>query len=202
MIEWRKVEGFSYEVSNDGQVRRIGRDRVLRPGYDKQTGYLKVSLCRPDIRQITMRVHCLVATAFLGPKPEGAEINHKDRNRQNNRDTNLEYLTHPKNVEHSKLSENWIRGENNGQAKIGESDVIMARHAYSEGRSFASLAREFGVSDAAIRDAITGVNWNHLPNPVQPRQRTAHIHHVDESTRVGRRVKCAECGAFMKESQQ
>jgi hypothetical protein len=38
----------------------------------------------------------------LGPTPEGYEINHKDRNKGNPRLDNLEFVTHPENIKHSK----------------------------------------------------------------------------------------------------
>jgi hypothetical protein len=47
-------------------------------------------------------VHSLVAEAFIGSRPDGMDINHKDRNPRNNRPENLEYLTHKENIQHAR----------------------------------------------------------------------------------------------------
>src|SRR5258708_14980588 len=68
---------------------------TLRPGL-RRDGYRFVALCKNGIvRQPT--VHSLVMAAFVGPRPNGAEINHKDGKRQNNILSNLEYVTQIEN---------------------------------------------------------------------------------------------------------
>lgn len=113
MTEWRPVVGFDglYEVSNLGEVRSIARRQGTRVGRiltgrlstslndTWRTRYLRVALYRDSKRHDTP-VHHLVAEAFLGPRPLGLEINHKDGNPQNNRVDNLEYVTHSENVRH------------------------------------------------------------------------------------------------------
>jgi hypothetical protein len=50
----------------------------------------------------TIRVHEIICTAFHGPKPTDKHIvNHKDRNRVNNRPENLEWMTQKENVQHA-----------------------------------------------------------------------------------------------------
>lgn len=39
--------------------------------------------------------------AFVGPCPKGKEVNHKDGKLDNNRRTNLEYITHKRNMLHA-----------------------------------------------------------------------------------------------------
>ena len=100
MEEWRTITipGLSnYQVSNLGNVRNTswrspGRIRQLTPVKDKD-GYLLVCLSYEDGRQISPRIHRLVAMAFL-PNPDGLEhVNHKDENKANNRVDNLEWMT-------------------------------------------------------------------------------------------------------------
>jgi hypothetical protein len=52
-------------------------------------------------RRRSVRVHVLVAEAFLGPRPPGMDINHKDAVKTNNRPENLEYVTHTENMRHA-----------------------------------------------------------------------------------------------------
>lgn len=78
-------------VSKAGRViRRKGMVYVLTPS---NTGYLMLS-----IKQQHYRVHALVAEVFLGPRPEGMFVCHKDDVRTNNRLSNLYYGTHSENT--------------------------------------------------------------------------------------------------------
>ena len=49
-----------------------------------------------------MYVHAIVAELFLGPCPQGLEVNHKDGRKTNNVVTNLEYVTHQENMRHAR----------------------------------------------------------------------------------------------------
>ena len=97
MAEWRDIRNWpGYEVSDDGRVRNrfgkelyIDRDRV---------GYLRVKLCRNGFRK-NRRIHILVAQAFLRWR-NNYDVNHKDRDKTNNRVGNLEMLTHARNCLH------------------------------------------------------------------------------------------------------
>ena len=41
----------------------------------------------------TIKVHKIVAHCFIGLRPDGLVIDHKDRNRGNNHEDNLHYVT-------------------------------------------------------------------------------------------------------------
>lgn len=100
---WKPIKIHSgYEVSSLGRVRSLPRN-VIRQGYKdypikgriiKQSlntsGYPSFTI-QVDKRQKTMRVHCLVAEAFLGERPEGMTVSHIDGNSQNNNIDNLCY---------------------------------------------------------------------------------------------------------------
>ena len=109
--EWRPVVGYEglYEVSSLGQVRSVDRivtrsdgrqcrwkGRTLRVN-DTAHGGFAVSLCCANGRQKTVKVHTLVAAAFLGPRPKKADVRHLDGNPSNNQASNLAYrgLGHP-----------------------------------------------------------------------------------------------------------
>lgn len=65
------------------------------------SGYPYVNLSRYG-KQTPLRIHRLVAMAFLGaPADDGMEVNHKDADRTNNHLANLEWVTHLENVRHS-----------------------------------------------------------------------------------------------------
>lgn len=103
-----RYKGF-YEVSDQGRVRsldrvtrgrngkpRIVRGRILAYSY-KCSGYTTVRLSVEGVPE-TIRVHLLVARAFLGQCPDGYVTRHKDDDRTNPVLTNLEWGTQIQNL--------------------------------------------------------------------------------------------------------
>lgn len=87
------VEGFEtvYEVSNLGNVRRVGCTNNLSP-LSVGSGYLDVILQHKKHRK-QIKVHRLAALAFI-PNPENLPyVNHLDENKHNNAISNLEWCT-------------------------------------------------------------------------------------------------------------
>lgn len=104
--EWRAIPGFpKYEVSNMGNVRHIRHRKNLRGSipYNKYRQVKIINDLCPMRRDGKYRagmskcIHQLVALAFLGPRPQGYEVHHKDHDRANNRLDNLEYIPLEKN---------------------------------------------------------------------------------------------------------
>ena len=93
---WKAVKGYEgfYEVSNLGSVKGFARiiraphgKRQIEGGIKKITitkkGYAQVSL-KANRKNLSAKVHRLVAEAFL-PNPNNyPQINHKDENKANN----------------------------------------------------------------------------------------------------------------------
>lgn len=94
---WRPVKNYEglYEISSYGRVRSVDRvniisdglvrnlkGRILRPVNDKD-GYLLCSLCKNGQNK-TVKIHRLVAEAFITNPNNLPVINHKDENKTNN----------------------------------------------------------------------------------------------------------------------
>ena len=164
--EWRPVIGYEgiYEVSSLGRVRRVGASTgarvglLLKPSNDGW-GYPKVTLSHENRRR-TYKVHILVARAFLGPPPDGMEVNHRDFNRENPAVTNLEYVTSSANHDHAYAHGRSRRsGSERTWAKLNEESVRDIRQ--SNERSV-DLAQRYGVSKATICDVRKGRIWRHV----------------------------------------
>ena len=101
-VVWRPVVNYEglYEVSDCGQVRNVKRCSLLK-NLKTQFGYYQVYLYKDGQRK-GLKVHRLVAEAFI-PNPLGLpQVNHKDEDKTNNfagtpendyTDGNLEYCT-------------------------------------------------------------------------------------------------------------
>lgn len=92
-----------YFVNDKGEVYSIRPDRWGNRKWRKLTpqlnhnGYLRIALGRSAVDF----VHALVALAWIGPKPKGMQINHKDGNKLNNAPENLEYVSPSENIKHA-----------------------------------------------------------------------------------------------------
>lgn len=147
--EWRDVPGYEglYQVSNLGRVRRTKTGRVLRPGKTRK-GYFAVSFSRNSVRK-SEYVHSCVARAFLGTRPEGLTINHKDGNKSNNCAANLEYCTNQENRDHA-VRMGLLRWAWKKNAARNE----RVKSLHSLGWTVKRIADELGMSRQAIHDIL------------------------------------------------
>ncbi len=101
-ISW--TDGI-YQVSSCGRLRRVSDTYTCRFCFvltqrPKTKGYLYVRLKFHGHRKEVI-VHKLVAEAFLGPRPHGLVVNHKDGIKSHNGVSNLEYCTVAENNAHA-----------------------------------------------------------------------------------------------------
>lgn len=104
---WKDVCGYEgrYRISNMGRLMSCNagngtRDKIVKP-QPNEKGYLMVHLYDYG-RNKTVKVHRLVAQAFV-PNPNNLpEVNHIDADRKNNRADNLEWVTRQANVTDAK----------------------------------------------------------------------------------------------------
>lgn len=177
--QWRPVPGCEgrYEASDHGRVRSTERlihytDGRVHPhpslmlaARPDEDGYLKVQISGGN-RKRRVFVHKLVALAFLGPIPDGHDVDHINRERADNRAVNLRYL--PISVNRGQADR---RGRRNANAKLTPAQVLQI--AAMRNRTDQSIADEFGVGPHAIADIRTGKNWSHLTG-VTKRRWPAH----------------------------
>lgn len=106
--------------------------------------------------------------AFIGPIPEGYEVNHIDGNKENNALENLEYVTRRQNIQHAiqTLGRDWKSPKNaggtHGMAKLTETDVVRLRTLHAEGWRLPRLAQEFGVGIASVSMIVNRKTWRHI----------------------------------------
>lgn len=121
--EWKLIEGFDgvYSVSNYGEVRNNKTGKLMKPRKN-ETGYLRINLTKNG-KPKCMRVHRLVAQAFI-PNPENKpEVNHIDFNRENNCVSNLEWVTNQENTQYSVCNRIFPGQQKKRNNKTGERNI-------------------------------------------------------------------------------
>ena len=153
-----QYEPTGYQVSNLGRVRRNGK--ILKNQIDRY-GYHRIWLREGNKRKFKT-VHSVVAEAFIGPRPDGAEIAHINEDKSNNSVANISYVTPSENRHHSVVNGTVAAGERHGCSKLTEADVKFIRtNIKLRCRRYGvrPLARMFGVDPSTIRRAANGNNW-------------------------------------------
>lgn len=158
---WKPVVGYEgiYSVSSFGRVRSDASGRGRRTGIIKKTcignhGYPCVNLHKEG-KARGFNVHCLVAFAFIGPRPDGMQVDHRDSIRTNNNLSNLRYLDSQKNSSQP--------GSKNGFSKLTEKKVNRIRKHYMCGEiTQTELAESNGVSQSLISLIVLNKSWRHV----------------------------------------
>lgn len=102
--DWKPVKLYEdyFLVSTEGEVYSLRTKRVLKGGRSKN-GYAVLSskIGGRKGKAICLKIHRLVAEAFI-PNPENKpHVNHIDGDKTNNFVENLEWVTSRENVQHA-----------------------------------------------------------------------------------------------------
>jgi hypothetical protein len=128
-----------YEIYENGRVFSKEYKRFLNPTI--KNGYLSVTL-HPEKKNYL--IHQLVAIEFLDKpsNPDQIYVNHKDKNKQNNHHSNLEWCTHKENMEHC----------NNIEVYQYDKQGIL----FNKYNSVLEAAENAGVSSCLISSVMNG----------------------------------------------
>lgn len=148
MEQWKKIENHpKYSVSNQGNVRNDKSGRILSKRVDKK-GY-----CRANLDGKDYKVHRLVAENF-NPNPLGyPQINHKDTNKQNNNDWNLEWCDNSMNQLHAYQTglQGSREGELNGHCRLSDKEVL---EIWDLGLTVKDIIVKYGLSEGYSRQIV------------------------------------------------
>lgn len=159
MVDWRPVEGWPhYDVSDCGDLREGSR------GVGQWLNDQGYSLARLRGPRATVRVHRLVAVAFV-PNPEDLPfVNHINNSRADNRAENLEWCTQAQNIAHAdrqgRMNRNPWPGRRNPRAKLSDAQVRALRAEYAANKTpHSELAKRLRLSRSAVSRCIKGDNY-------------------------------------------
>lgn len=170
---WKNIPMFhGFQASNLGNIRTIDRliprgnhminrkSRILKQTKNKR-GYLEVRILEVGKKPLVQVVHKLVMLTFVGPRPSGHQVNHKNGIKTDNRLENLEWVSASDNMKHAyRLNLTSKNGQNNGRAKLTESDIITIREQCKVRGSQKKLALQFGVTQTTISNIKSGKSWS------------------------------------------
>lgn len=83
----------NYFVSNDGKVWSVKRNGYIPVYHNKTTGYDQV-----QINGKTINLHIVICTAYHRERNPGDEVDHIDKDRRNNNESNLQWKSHRENT--------------------------------------------------------------------------------------------------------
>lgn len=176
-VEYKDIPDFpGYRVGSDGSVwsclaignglnskglsRQCDAWHRLRPAPDKG-GYPCVTI-RRDGRTFCRKVHVLVLSAFVGPRPQKMDGCHNDGNRSNSRVDNLRWDTRQGNLR-DRISHGTICcGDKNASAKLNNNSIYEIRDRVASGERQAKVAADFGVSQGVVSKIVNHVAWSHI----------------------------------------
>jgi len=175
--DWRAIPGYedSYEVSSCGRVRSLTRripfkngtrtlkGQIKRPAT-RALGYQQVLLSHDRKRQ-WCAVHRLVLLAFVGPSD--LEVHHVDFDPSNNHLSNLRYVSHEENIQHTVRAGRAHEGTKHHQARLRPCQVLVI-YGLRDRVPQARLARRYGVSQAAVHWIQSGRNWKSVTRRATP----------------------------------
>lgn len=147
---WKTINEFpNYEVSDRGEVRNISRGAVLKTQLDI-CGYKVLQLYKNNKRWYK-RVHRLVAESFVENPNNLPEVNHKDTDKTNNNDWNLEWVTQYENLEHARVNKLLCK-QSRPVVQYTLEDVLMKEH-----ESITDAAKSVNRTPASVRACCIGV---------------------------------------------
>lgn len=149
---WKDIilYGKPYCISNYGNVK--GKlNRVLKP-YTSSGGYYYICV-REGKHCHHVRIHRLVAQAFI-PNPKGLpQINHIDGNKSNNVVSNLEWISCKENIKHG-FENNLYKHKGYSPTKIKQYDVNG--NFVKLWDKMRDVEKEYNVSHTALRFCCLG----------------------------------------------
>jgi hypothetical protein len=197
MIEvWKQVVGYEglYEVSTLGNLKTFnwkgtGQTRIMKPAKDHK-GYLRTMLVKDKIAK-TIKMHRIIAQAFLVNPENKATVNHKNGIKNDNRVDNLEWATNMENIQHA-IDNGLMKTNKNKTYKAKTDKPKKLRTLFDSSTQFkknnrphneilneklvleiraafvpkivtrAILAERYGVSQYTIKDVISRKRWAHV----------------------------------------
>lgn len=171
---WKDIVGYEgiYKISSLGKIKSYDRIvdfnkiKALRPSKLLKTrvgkGGYEYTVVSVNKKRETLKIHRMVAIAFIPNLENKLCVNHINGIKTDNRADNLEWVTYSENSIHAVSIglKKGIKGENSHLSKIKHKDVNKIRELHKQKKfSQARLAKLFNVSQSQISRIVRFKNW-------------------------------------------
>ena len=147
-----------YKVSTAGNV--IGPLGIIMKGSKDKDGYLYLALFLPNRSRQFRRIHTLVAEAFIGPRPAGMYVAHRNGHNDDNRLENIYYATPKENCADMFRHGRDCIGERAYCSKLKLADVVcIASETNRSDQNAREVAAKYGVSSSSVHNIWQGRTW-------------------------------------------
>lgn len=187
--EWRNIKGYDgrYQISSFGRIKSLERyvdrkkqgklkikERIMIPRLTK-TGYYRIGLCANNKLKMFC-IHRLVAETFIPNSEKKPQVNHKNGIKNDNKVSNLEWVTNSENQKHSfeylnkkplwKGKTGILHNRSKSVYQINKKGIIL-----NEFGSIAEAERTTNISSSSIsscclgkRKTAGGYKWRYINN--------------------------------------
>lgn len=141
-------------------------------------GYNQICLCKNGEKRTIHTVHSVVLRAFIGRRPDGISINHRNGIKNDNHLENLEYCTASENMLHScrvlkknagdnhymrkDSSKIVLKGERHGMSSLTKSQVETIRKMRDGGAKLQFIAEIFRTTMCNVSAICKFRLWGHV----------------------------------------
>lgn len=170
------IKGYEglYKINDNFEIESLDRYKTNQKGnkifikgiilkqFLDNWGYKQVYLYKNGKKK-TIKVHRIIAEAFI-PNPEHKEtVNHINGIKTDNRIENLEWCTNKENFNHAIKNGLVVHyGENNKLAKLTDNKVREIFKLRKSGMTHINISKIFGVSRPVISNILARKYWKHV----------------------------------------
>jgi hypothetical protein len=166
---WKDIIGYEglYEVSTQGRIKSKQNNKViiLKP-LIKTDGYCRVALCKQDQKIKWYYIHRLVASAFIPNKLNKLTVNHINEIKDDNKLSNLEWMTHKENINHGTRTARAVaNGGGNAPCPVYQYTIIDKKTSQyvfiKRWKSMIEAERQGGYLNSKISEVCSGLHKSH-----------------------------------------